>query len=436
MRTWMRRLLVYWLPCLIVAGGLGALGFVETWPIKQLRLAGLDFLQRTWPLELPSGQPTAVVVLDIDEASLARYGQWPWPRVMLADIVTRAQAAGAQVVAMDIAFPEPDRIDPDQLARYLGPLPSEVRERLMALPNGDEAFAAALKQGRTVIGSLGHEHAAISTSKRHLVAFSGPPARQLIPQLPAIVGSLPMLENAATGVGVTTLFPGDGVVRCLPQVFGHAGNFYSRLELEILRVLSGRASIVVRTNQAGIQDVFISPQMNLPTDASGCLWPRYPAHIPIPRISLNRFLEDPAVGAQLKNRIVLLGVTAAGVRNPWLTPLGSEYAVLATAWVVEAILRGQVLNRPNTSNTVEAFLTLIAALLAAVLVGVLRGRWPLVAGIAAAAAAFGVSAWAFLGYGFLFDGFVPALAALGMSAIAPVLWRFSTKPAVNIDAAG
>ncbi len=166
MRTWIRRLLIFWLPCLVISAGFGMLGFVEQWPIKSLRLAGLDFLQRTWPLELPDGQPTGVVVLDIDEPSLARYGQWPWPRILLAEIVDRALGAGATVVAIQSIFPEPDRMNPGEIAGYLGPLPLEVRERLMAMPQGDETLAAALKRGRTVLGANAHWEGVVTTMDR------------------------------------------------------------------------------------------------------------------------------------------------------------------------------------------------------------------------------------------------------------------------------
>lgn len=241
-----------------------------------------------------------------------------------------------------------------------------------------------------------------------------------------------MLERAATGIGVSSVIGDEGIVRCYPLIFLSNGTYFPRFELEILRVLEGRSTVAVAANPAGVESVMLSPQKRLATDWRGCLWPRFPARNPIPRISIRQLLEDPATGARLKDRVVILGSTATGLSYVWFTPLGVGHELLWTAWAFEAMSKGYVLNRPNTSNTVEAFLTLVAALLAAVL----RGRWPLVAGIAAAAAALGVSAWAFLGYGFLFDGFVPALAALVMSAITPVLWRFSTKPAANSDAAG
>ena len=118
-------------------------------PIEALRLRTFDLYQLIAP-RVASQRP--VVIVDIDEASLKALGQWPWPRTIVADLVTRATQMGALVIAFDVVFAEPDRSSPAEAVDSFRGLDDETRAKLKALPSNDTIFAAAIGRSRVVLG--------------------------------------------------------------------------------------------------------------------------------------------------------------------------------------------------------------------------------------------------------------------------------------------
>src|SRR5262245_51550788 len=118
--------------------------------LESVRDLVFDEYQRLAP-RAPADGAAAVTIVDIDEASLGRLGQWPWPRTILADLVERLRAAGAAAIVFDIVFAEPDRSSPEQL---LASLPADplLTSRLSRLPSHDRRFADAIAGGRVVTG--------------------------------------------------------------------------------------------------------------------------------------------------------------------------------------------------------------------------------------------------------------------------------------------
>ncbi|MBM4443041.1 MAG: CHASE2 domain-containing protein, partial [Candidatus Rokubacteria bacterium] len=121
-------------------------------PVEQLRLASFDAWQMLAPRR-PDSAP--VVIVAIDDESLKRHGQWPWPRTTLARLIARIAEAEPAVVGLDIVMPEPDRLSPHRWAELVPGLAPDVAERLARVPSNDEALAAALSRTRTVLGAGG-----------------------------------------------------------------------------------------------------------------------------------------------------------------------------------------------------------------------------------------------------------------------------------------
>ena len=151
-RRWFKRKLGYArLVCLALLIGAAALRIADLAPIEELRLRVFDGYQRIDP-RVKAARP--VTIVDIDEKSLAdpRLGQWPWPRTRLADIVNNLTRMGAVVIAFDVVFAEPDRLNPDNVAENLRGLDEATREKLRALPSNDQIFADAIRASRVVLG--------------------------------------------------------------------------------------------------------------------------------------------------------------------------------------------------------------------------------------------------------------------------------------------
>src|SRR5258708_38711481 len=110
--------------------------FVEQW-----RLSGFDAAQRLWPrIEADNG----VVIVAIDEESLAAKGQWPWPRTLVAELVRRIAAGRPDVLGIDILFSEPDRYSPQRIKEGFPDLPAEVMASLARMPQGDALLGEAI----------------------------------------------------------------------------------------------------------------------------------------------------------------------------------------------------------------------------------------------------------------------------------------------------
>src|SRR6266567_7003446 len=152
-RRWMKRRFGYArLACLVLLVGIAALRVLDPAPIEELRVRTFDGFQRIDPRK-KTARP--VTIVDIDDKSMEKLGQWPWPRTRLADLVTELTRLGAVVIAFDAVFSEPDRLNPDFVADSFRNLDEETRARLRMLPSNDQVFADAIKASRVVLGESG-----------------------------------------------------------------------------------------------------------------------------------------------------------------------------------------------------------------------------------------------------------------------------------------
>src|ERR1700694_946776 len=139
LRRWFARRFGYArLICLALLIGLAALRIADPAPVEEIRVRTFDTFQRIDP-RVKTARP--VTIVDIDEASLAKLGQFPWPRTRIADMVANLTRLGAVVIAFDVIFSEPDRLNPDAAADTFRNLDEATREKLRALPGKDQVFA-------------------------------------------------------------------------------------------------------------------------------------------------------------------------------------------------------------------------------------------------------------------------------------------------------
>src|ERR1700722_16181495 len=148
LRRWFGRKFGYArLICLALLVGFAALRIADPAPIDELRVRTFDTFQVIKP-RVKTARP--VTIVDIDEKSLGMLGQWPWPRTNIADMVTNLTRLGAVVIAFDIVFAEPDRLNPDAAAKTMRYLDEVTRSKLRALPSNDQIFADAVRRSRVV----------------------------------------------------------------------------------------------------------------------------------------------------------------------------------------------------------------------------------------------------------------------------------------------
>ncbi|MDE2291402.1 MAG: CHASE2 domain-containing protein, partial [Elusimicrobia bacterium] len=233
------------IPPLLLLGALG-LWWARVGELEALRLRVFDAYMRAAPRAWDPASPVRIV--DIDEASLARLGQWPWPRTLLARLTRRLTDLGAAAVVYDVVFAEPDRTSPEALAAALPPSPEldAVRRSLARLPSHDGVFARAVGAGPVVTG-FALSPAAGGRTPEHKAGFlfaAGTTGETLADDLPDLyhgaVPDLAPIEKAASGNGCFSIVPDpDGVHRRVRMLFRLGDDVYPGLAVEALRVAQG-----------------------------------------------------------------------------------------------------------------------------------------------------------------------------------------------------
>ncbi|HAW46130.1 MAG TPA: adenylate/guanylate cyclase domain-containing protein [Roseovarius sp.] len=345
--------------------------------VSGLRNAAFDFYQQVKPRE-PS--PVPVTILDIDDPSIEEFGQWPWPRNRVAEMVSKTAAAGAVAIAFDIVFAEPDRLSPDEVARDNPALPEEVRARLRTLPDNDALLAHAMRQTRVVLGQTSVRSARSNRTDKVAMravphAIMGADPTPFLPRFPDVVRNLDILEEAAAGRGVFSVRPDpDGIYRRVPMVMLVQDTLRLGLSPELLRVATGGNAFALRSNEAGIDGVVLGGKM-IRTGPDGSVWTYLTPSLPGRYVSAGDVLADRVVPGRLAGQLVLVGTSAIGLEDFRPTPLGVPMAgVEIHAQLLENILTDALLNRPNYAVAVELMTVLVLSALVIILVPVIGAR--------------------------------------------------------------
>ncbi|MEO0385701.1 MAG: adenylate/guanylate cyclase domain-containing protein [Pseudomonadota bacterium] len=368
-----------------------------------------DLYQRVDPPVL--GPEVPVRIVDVDDASLASLGQWPWPRTLLADMVTTLHQAGAAVIAFDMLFPGPDRASPLTAIEGLA-VPADVarqlRTTLAGLPTNDEVFAQALASAPTVLGVATPPEGSSFTPHAGL-AMVGPTPTSRLTRANAITGNLPILQDAVQGLGGINVSArdDDAVVRRIP-VLTSVGEEASQtimpsMFVEALRVAQGAQSLVVRSNPTpGAPDTGIPQDLRvgaliIPLTETGAYRIRYgtldPA-ITLPASAVLQARDMPSsLAPLLEGTIVLIGTSAPGLFDLRATPLGTIVpGVTMHAQAIANVIADTHLARPDWTTGLELLLMALAGLM--VIAAALAMR-PMEAALVAAAilVALGVGSW-------------------------------------------
>ncbi len=324
---------------LVLLVGLFLLRVWEPHWLEELRLRSFDVYQKISPRQ-QSESP--VVIVDIDEDSLSVYGQWPWPRTLLADLLARLYEWQVAAIAFDVVFAEPDRASPSEAVKNFRNLDEGTRELLAHLPSNDEVFAKVIAEGKVVLGQAG----TIGSNTRYAgkypetgVATMGPDPRRYLVGFPHLLRNLPALEQAAAGRGLFSILPEpDGIVRRVPIVMKAGDEIVPALSLDLLRVVTGSSAILIRTDEAGVSNVAV-PGLVLPTDRNGRIWVHFNRHDKARYVSAKDILEGKAAPERFAGKLALLGTSAIGLLDVKTTPVSAAMpGVEVHAQLLEAAL--------------------------------------------------------------------------------------------------
>jgi adenylate cyclase len=351
--------------------------------LGRLRDIAFDNYQRLKPRERPVDIPVRIV--DIDETALAEYGQWPWPRTLLATLVEKLAEKGAAVIAFDVVFAEADRTSLDQVVKSLpaDALSAELKRLAEKTPDNDQVFAAAIREALVVTG-FGFDAQARSKPPRRFAGIAHNSGEknaksvpqliaQFIPQQTGAVKTIDVLESAAKGNGSVTTEVESAIVRQVPMLFRLVGqrdeDLYPALSIETLRVAQGASTYLVRWSGAqgfesfgertGIGAIRVG-NVSVDTDAHGRVSLYDTGHLPERFVSARDVLKDIVPAEKIDSHIVFVGTSAVGLKDLRNTPLQSSVpGVEIHAQIVEQILSQTFLDRPDYADGAE-FLYLAA----------------------------------------------------------------------------
>ncbi len=336
---------------------------LDPYVVRAVREIAFDQFQRVSPR---SYQDLPVRIVDIDEASLKAYGQWPWPRSLLADLVDRLTALGAAAVVFDILFVEDDRLSParilsaDRLAEIFGA--DELPSMTEKLADNDQTFAESLAAVPAVLGfaAISGETATLPAAKAGF-AFTGADPSLAAPILSGATAVVPPLAAAAAGLGSISLSPTDAVsiVRNVPLIWANGQNLYPSLTVESLRVAQGISTLVVgAVADAGVavESVRVGDFV-VPTTSNGSIRVYYDRDRPERYVSAARILRGPLdeeLVTKLSGQIVLIGTSASGLLDLRATTLGENVpGVSIHAQILEQIISRTFLYRVDWIEGLE-----------------------------------------------------------------------------------
>ncbi|MGH6884696.1 MAG: CHASE2 domain-containing protein, partial [Geminicoccales bacterium] len=374
-----------------------------------LRHALFDGYQKLFPRERKSA-PALIVA--IDERALALYGQWPWPRTRLAQLLARISSAGPAAIGLDLLFPEPDRFSPAAVAGEVQELSADVARQLRSLPSNDAALASAVRDRSVVLGIAGLE---VPDPR-----FERPP-----PAVPVLIAdaaelalrhfaghlqSLPQIDAAAAGRGLLSVDPESNVIRQALAAARIGDVIVPALSVELVRVATGAPLALIGRGRDQLE-VRLG-DIAIPAHADGRFWIRYGRHDPARFVSAAQVLEGSVTARELEGKLVLVGVTGLGLLDYETTALGERIpGVEIHAQILEQIFEGDFLRRPASLHVLELALLAAAALMFAFTVPSLGVRTSIALYAAAIAllAALGVEGFVF--EGLLLDVAWPAIGA-------------------------
>ena len=410
---------VYVLLVVAILGVAVAIRSVDPFFVQALRLIAFDSYQLLGPAKYDPSLPVRIV--DINEDSLAKVGQWPWPRTTIADLLTKLTAQGAAVVAFDILFSEPDRTSPEEALKAM---PADEAKAIAPLiagrPTHDEVLAKAVASAPSVLAMALGGRATPPPPTKAGFATAGDDPKLFVPSFPGATGNLPALDAAAHGIGSINWIPDrDQVVRRVPLIYRVGDQLVPTLPMEALRVAQNAGTYVLKSSNASGETAFgQSTGLNhirvgaveIPTDYDGGLWLKFRPANPAAYIPAWKVLAGQNDPNDVAGMIILVGTSAPGLMDLRATPLNAALPGFEVhAQVLEHILSGRTLTRPDFAIAIEMAIMIVLGLGLAAILPRLAALVSAALGVLAIALLL-VGGWiAYSRLGLLFDPSFPAL---------------------------
>ena len=317
--------------------------------IKSISFLSFDMYQKVFPLKKNDSN---VIIIDIDEKSLSKFGQFPWNRSIFAKIIENVDSTNPKAIGFDVFFSEKDKQSPEEIIKSYNILANDVINYLVNIKGHDERFRQQLENSKSVLAVLGSNvssHGSYDRKAKARFLSKGGDPNQFTYNYPYSIGSLEKLEKSAKGLGsISFLDQTDGIIRSLPLIVRFNKKIYPTMGLEMVRVGENQKNLYVELDEVGVKRISVRPHKVL-TDPNGILWIRYKESQKQQYISASSVFEGKFDKSRFENKFVLIGASAQGLFDLVKTPLGVTIpGVEVHANVIENILdQTYLIRNPN-----------------------------------------------------------------------------------------
>jgi signal transduction histidine kinase len=322
--------------------------------LRAIRGGAFDAYQRLAPRVRLSAP---VLIVEIDDPSLAEYGQWPWPRIVLGRLIEAIAVGRPAAIGVDILMPEADRLSPNRLAAAVAGVDVDLATRLARLPGNDAVLGAIVARRRVVLGMAGidaGENGGADMKRRTTTRVVGADPLPHVRVFQAALRDFDEIDAGAAGWGLVNTERETGLVRRLPVVAAVRDTLFASLGIEMMRVAAGEGWFTVRADRDGVSAVEIG-DLSIRTQRDGSVFVHYGRSDSSRYVSAADVLSGRVDVTRFDRRLVLLGVTAAGLADVQMTPVAARMpGVEIHAQWLESIFDRRPLLRPSWAPWAEA----------------------------------------------------------------------------------
>ena len=312
-----------------------------------------------------------IVIVDIDEPSLAKFGQFPWGRNVFSKILENINKENPKSVGFDIFFSEKDKQSPEEIIKTYSIEDTDIKNALQSIEGHDEKFQKTLKETKSVLavfGSLVPTKGTYNRKGKARIFAKGGNVKNYVYNYKYSLGSIPILEKNSKGLGsINYITQSDAMVRSLPLIMVFNDKLFPSFGLEMIRVGEKKRSIIANLNDNGIKNISIKPYI-FNTDKNSLIWVKYNRSINNNYISAEKVFDNNFDNNLFKDKYVLIGASAKGLFDTVKIPTGETVpGVQVHANVIDNLLKNNFLKRNDKIFIFELIISILISVIAFVI---------------------------------------------------------------------
>ena len=312
-----------------------------------------------------------IIIVDIDEPSLAKFGQFPWGRNVFSKILENINKEDPKSVGFDIFFSEKDKQSPEEIIKTYSIEDVNIKNALQSIEGHDEKFQKTLKETKSVLavfGSLVPTKGTYNRKGKARIFAKGGNVKNYVYNYKYSLGSIPILEKNSKGLGsINYITQSDAVVRSLPLIMVFNDKLFPSFGLEMIRIGEKKRSIITNLNDNGIKNISIKPYV-FNTDKNSLIWVKYNRSINNNYISAEKVFDNNFDNNFFKDKYVLIGASAKGLFDTVKIPTGETVpGVQVHANVIDNLLKNNFLKRNDKIFIFELIISILISIIAFVI---------------------------------------------------------------------